>query len=144
MIADRLAKKATEWCDINTTTLHCPISRKTAKKLIAKQLDVEKELELDQYQTSILLKLRSSHNELNRCKHILKHYNLYQNVNCIEDGINEYIDCKYNCCIKNNSGKCIHCNTIENEYHFIFACPKYDKMRYNITFSTTIHGMETP
>eukprot|EP01084_Bolivina_argentea_P259813 438568_1 len=108
MIADRLAKKATKWCNINTASLYCPISLKTAKKLTTKQmyksllnlqkhhiiscniyqwrkylndnLDVEKELELKQYETSILLKLRSSHNELNRAKHILKHYKLYQNI----------------------------------------------------------------
>eukprot|EP01084_Bolivina_argentea_P241468 405372_1 len=132
MIADRLAKKATDWCNIDTATLYCPVSRKTAKKLIAKQLDVEKELDLDQYQTSILLKLRSSHNELNRCKHILKHYNLYQNVNCIQDGITTYINCQYNCCTTNNSGKCIQCDTIEDEYHFLFICPKYITMRNNL------------
>ncbi len=59
----------------------------------------------------------------------MKHYNLYQNVNCIENGITTYIDCKYNCCINNNSGRCLDCNVIEDEYHFMFICPKYKKAR---------------
>ncbi len=41
-------------------------------------LDTKKELEFARWQSAILLKLRSGHNELNASKHILMHHSDYQ------------------------------------------------------------------
>ncbi len=71
MLADRLAKKATEWCDINTAVTHCPISRKTAKKLIAKQLYI----------------ISKNKSLLNLQQHHIISYNIYKWRNYLYDNL---------------------------------------------------------
>ncbi len=104
---------------------------------ISRNFDPMKELLLKQFQTSILIKLRSSHIELNNTKHLLKHHSYYKLQCQINNGHLQYIKCTLNCCKYNNSGKCDNCDSIEDVNHFLLNCNKYDKIRKKLMLMIT-------
>ena len=69
---------------------------------------------------------------MNGCIHMLQHRKYYKdklqnNSKCIK-----CLHCSKDCCIGNNSGKCILCNKIESTHHFIMECNMFNKLRFII------------
>eukprot|EP01084_Bolivina_argentea_P040354 74578_1 len=125
IIADRLAKKASISFPSNTAIFpYTPIDYNALK-----------ELRLPQYQTTILIQLRSEHCPLNATNHVLKHYKYYKNMHAINNGHLQFIKCNNKCCALNNSGKCNYCNKIEDVYHYIINCKKYNNHRKQLMYS---------
>eukprot|EP01084_Bolivina_argentea_P145692 255319_1 len=115
--ADRLAKRASTSFPSNTTIF--PYTHFNALK----------ELRIPQYQTAILMQLRSEHSPLNLTKHKLKHYKYYKNMHKINNGHLQIMKCDQPCCKLNNSGRCTYCNQIEDVHHVIFNCNQYNNYR---------------
>eukprot|EP01084_Bolivina_argentea_P040355 74579_1 len=42
---------------------------------------------------------------------------------------------KCNCCTLNNSGRCNYCDKIEDVFHYMFNCNKYNKERKRLIFT---------
>ncbi len=93
-----------------------------------------KELRIPQYQIAILMQLRSEHSPLNLTQHKLQHYKYYKNMHEINNGHLQIMKCDQQCCNLNNSGRCNHCNKIEDVHHFIFNCKQYDNYRQQLLY----------
>ncbi len=100
---------------------------------ITKYYEPSKELELDRFQNCILIQLRSGHIKLNNYLHIQKHQKYYYQKNKINKGHIQYMTCNNKCCVNNNTGRCCHCNKIEDVHHFVLNCPNYQIQR-NLLF----------
>eukprot|EP01084_Bolivina_argentea_P150436 262716_1 len=91
--ADRLAKLASTSYQSNTAIF--PYTHFNALK----------ELPIPQYQTAILMQLRSEHSPLNITKHKLQHYQYYKIMHKNNNGHLQIMKCNQICCKSNNSGR---------------------------------------
>ncbi len=101
------------------------------KSYLEINLDIEKEMALPNYQTAILLKLRSGHNELHASRHQLIHHSEYTFQMQQQPNKFVYLNCINECCKKINAGLC-SCGEFEDVYHFILQCNQYDSLRFDL------------
>ena len=87
---------------------------------------------LTRHQLSVLTGLRTGHSQCNFSKHVLMHHRHYldQWPGCNGDVRRlRLLRCRGECCSKNNSGMCPHCNVMETEQHFLLDCPGHAALR---------------